>query len=276
MRVKLAVAGFISLVVVLGVVLAQSGATYTPGDFQSANPYYPIPNPFYFEGKINWDKLGIDQPKNTWEYMERGMHRQDDLGDIQGAIQDYQSSLSMNSLQNGTCQIVTAATMVNGALPSDLEPAPCMFTVRLRLGYILQGSNPQQAISLFQEVLKIDPLKLGVNTLIGETYMVEAGQTQDVTVQEQAYQNALQAFQAELALSPVTPQTIALTADQANNSRVHWDLAAVYEKLGQSSDAISELQKYLLATQWHSDVYPWRIELAKKQIQQLQAGLNLK
>jgi hypothetical protein len=29
------------------------------------------------------------------------------------------------------------------------------------------------------------------------------------------------------------------------------------------------LQSYLQATQWHSDVYPWRIALANSQIQAL-------
>ena len=84
-----------------------------------------------------------------------------------------------------------------------------------------------------------------------------------------AYNSAIAAYQAELALSPVTPQSTALTGDQANNSKVHWELAQVYEALGQNSLAVNELQSYLLATQWHSDVYPWRIALARNQIQTL-------
>ncbi len=262
----------IVLALVLGVVFAQNG-TFTPGQFQTTNPNYPIPNPFYFEGKINWDLLGITQPKNTWEFMERGIHFQDDLNDIPDAINDYQTSLSMNSLQNGTCQLVTAAMVVNNTLPSQLTPPPCMFTVRLRLGYLLRESDPPQAITLFQEVIqKIDPQRLGVNALIGETYVIEAGQTQDPSAQMQAYTNAISAFQAELALSPVTPQTTALTADRANNAHVHWELAQIYKTQGQNSLAVSELQAYLDATQWHSDVYPWRIALAKSQMQALRAG----
>lgn len=253
------------LVLTLLAVFAQSMG-YTPGEFQTSNPNYPKPNPFYFEGRIDWNLLGITQPQNAWEFLERGIHFQDDLNDIPDAINDYQTSLSMNSIQSGTCQIVTLATVQswNGTPPAQLTPAPCMFTVRLRLGYLLEQTNPSMAIQLFQEVLQIDPQRLGVNTLVGETYVIEAQQSTDPATQQQAYANAVSAFQAELALSPVTSQSTALTADSANNSKVHWELAQVYEVTGQSSLAASELQSYLQATQWHSDVYPWRIALAQK------------
>src|SRR5215467_2648075 len=186
-----------------GIAFAQApppGGVYTPGQFQTTNPYYLLLNPFYFEGRIDWNLLGITQPKNAWEYMERGIHYQDDLGDTTSAITDYQAALALNSMQSKTCQVVTAATLVNGELPSTLNPAPCIFTLRLRLGYLMQQTDPVQAISLFQEVVKIDPLKLGINSLIGETYVIEAQQTTDPTAQQQAYASAIQAFQAELAL----------------------------------------------------------------------------
>ena len=270
LRYRLPILIVVGLAVLLVSVFAQNGS-YTPGEFQSSNPNYPKPNPFYFEGKIDWNLLNITQPANAWEYLQRGMHYQDDMDDIPDATTDYQTSLSMNSLQNQTCQIVTAATLVNGTVPTSLTPAPCMFTVRLRLGYLQRGTNPSSAIELFQEVLQIDPQRLGVNTLIGETYVIEAQQAADPTTQQQAYANAVTAYQAELALSPVTPQSTALTADLANNSKVHWELAQVYEATGQNALAASELQAYVQATQWHSDVYPWRIALAQNQIQTLAA-----
>lgn len=259
----------------VGVAFAQTpGGVYTPGQFQKTNPYYLLPNPFYFEGRIDWNLLGITTPKNAWDYMERGIHYQDDLGDTQNAIADYQTALSLNSMQNNTCQVVTAATLVNGVLPSTLNPAPCIFTLRLRLGYLLQQTDPAQAISLFQEVVKIDPLKLGVNSLIGETYVIEAQQTTDPTAQQADYTNAIAAFQAELALSPVTAQTIGATGDQANNAHVHWALFEIYQALNDPANEVSELQVYLQATQWHSDVYPWRITLANNLIKTLSASLH--
>jgi hypothetical protein len=257
---------------ILVAVFAQSGG-YTPGEFQATNPNYPKPNPFYFEGKIDWNLLGITTPQNAWEYLQRGMHFQDDMDDVPDAISDYQTALSMNSLQSKTCKIVTTAdlVMINGTLtvPTQITPAPCMFTLRLRLGFLMRETSPSTAIVLFQEVLQIDPQRLGVNTLIAETYVIEAQQTTDPATQQQAYANAITAYQAELVLSPVTSQSTALTGDTANNSKVHWELAQVYIATGQNSLAKSELQSYLQATKWHSDVYPWRIALANNQIQSL-------
>ena len=208
---------------------AVAAPAQNPGLFQTTNPYYPTPNPFYFEGKVTWEYLNITTPKNFWEFLQRGIHKQDDLDDVAGAIADYQTAYAGNSMENGTCQLVTAATFVNGKLPSTLTPPPCMFTIRLRLGHLLLETNPDQAISLFQEVMQIDPLRLDTNALIGEAYKTKAEEATDPLVKQTAFQNAILAFQAELALSPVTATFIAQTGDQANNAHVHWELAEIYE-----------------------------------------------
>lgn len=252
---------------VMSLLIASAAAQdqpYKPGvTYQTSNPNYPARNPFYFEGRIDWDLLKIDQPSNTWEFAQRGIHRQDDLEDFQGAIDDYRKAVSMNSLANGSCQLVTAAPVGFG---QKVDPPPCMFTARLRLGNLLKRSNPAEALALFQEVLTIDPLRLGVNGFIAETYSLMAANALDTSEKNQLFQNAIAAYQAELALSPVTPLSIKLTGDEANNAHVHWELAAIYEKLGQLDDARSELELYLKATKWHSDTYPWRIDLARKRI----------
>jgi tetratricopeptide (TPR) repeat protein len=243
--------------------LAQTGV------FQTTNAHYPNRNPFYFEGKIDYEKLGIVSPANAWEYMQRGIHRQDDLEDVAGAMADYRESLARNSLSEGSCQIVTAAPAQDFG---KLDPPPCMFTVRLRLGYLLLRDAPDAAVSLFREVLQIDPQRLEVNALIGEAYSISADRA---TSDERLglYGQAIDAYRAELALSPVTDQTIALTGDAANNAHTHWALAGIYEKLEDAADAIAEYELYLKATKWHSDVYPWRIPLAQKKIGQLRASL---
>jgi tetratricopeptide (TPR) repeat protein len=241
----------------------STSPAYIPGvTFQIANPNYPQPNPFYFEGRIDWNLLNITTPANAWEFAQRGIYKQDDLQDVAGATADYQQSITMNSLANGTCQIVTTAIPASGVL----NPAPCMFTVRLRLAGLLQQSAPQQAIALYQEVTAIDPLRLGVHAAMGATY---AGMALTETVPANAtadYNQAIAQYQAELALSPVTELTTALTADLANNAHVHWALAAIYQTLGNSTQEASELNLYLEATQWHSDTYPWRITLAKARL----------
>jgi tetratricopeptide (TPR) repeat protein len=242
------------------------GLPYKPGDFQNGNANYPARNPFYFEGRIDWDLLRITQPSNAWEYAQRGIHYQDDLHDTTSAIADYQKSISLNSLQNGTCQLITSTTTGFGQVTN---PPPCMFTVRMRLANLLEDTDPQTAISLLQEVTKIDPLRLGVNAMMGETYVKIARQSTSADTQSEAYNQAIQAYQAELALSPVTPLSKSLTGDEANNAHVHWALAEIHRTLGSDPDQARELDLYLKATRQHSDTYAWRIQLAQKRLQQL-------
>jgi tetratricopeptide (TPR) repeat protein len=239
------------------------------GVFQTTNPYYPTRNPFYFEGKIDYEKLQIASPSNAWEYMQRGIYRQDDQEDFNGAIADYRQSIALNNLAKGTCQVVTSVPAQDFG---KLDPPPCMFTVRLRLGFLLMRGSPTESISLFREVLKIDPQRLEVNSLIGEAFEIAAAHAKTGDERRRYYAQAIAAYQGELALSPVTAQTRALTGDEANNAHVHWALAGIYEKLGDSVSAIAEYELYRKATAWHGDVYPWRIPLAQKKIDQLRAG----
>ena len=245
------------LLLAIAVVLPVAAqTTYTPGDFQTTNPNYPKRNPFWFEGRVDWDLLNISQPSTAWEYAQRGIHEQDDLEDTADAIADYQKAVSMNSLVNGGCQVITSAPTGFG---QNTNPPPCMFTVRLRLANLIQGTNPQGAIQLLQEVLKIDPLRLNVHALMGQIYASMGSLPQ-----------AVSAYIAELALSPVTNLSRQLTGDEANNAHVHWALAEIYRKLNQPRDEMAELTLYLKATQWHSDTYPWRIQLAQTRLKKLQ------
>src|SRR5260370_29944066 len=102
----------------------SSMAAAQSGVFQTSNAHYPTRNPFYFEGKIEYEKLGIVSPANAWEYMQRGIHRQDDLEDVAGAMADYRESLARNSLAAGSCQIVTAGPAQGFCRP---PPPPRLF-----------------------------------------------------------------------------------------------------------------------------------------------------
>lgn len=255
------------------VALAQTPSTpinssnYVPGvSYQQTNPNYPIPNPFYFEGRIDWDLLKITSPSNAWEYMQRGIHEQDDLADNGDAIADYQQAIAMNNLGNKTCQLVTVAPTTG-----TMNPPPCIFTVRLRLAGLLRASQPQQAIDLYQQVIAIDPLRLGVNSAIAESYTTMAMAATDPAQVSSLYQSAISAYKAELAVSPVTPLETQLTTDTANNAHVHWELAEIYETIQDPADETTELNLYLQATKWHSDTYPWRITLAQKRLAKAQA-----
>ena len=142
--------------------------------------------------------------------------------------------------------------------------------MRLRLANLIYQDQPDEALHLLQQVMQIDPLRLRVQALIGETYTTMARNSNDPGEQQQLLRQAVAAYQAELALSPVTELSKKLTGDEANNAHVHWALAEVYDKLGQPADEATELGLYLQATKWHSDTYPWRIQLAQRRLQKLQ------
>lgn len=235
--------------------------------YQAANPNYMTRNPFYFEGRVDWNLLNIKTPADAWEFTQRGIHYQDDMEDSASAIADFRTAVSMNSVSNGTCQILTTA--VTSA--SVINPPPCMFTPRLRLAHLIKSTQPTAAIDLFNQVLQIDPLRLGIYQYIGEVYISMASNAADQTSKTAFYNQAISAFRSELALSPVTPTTIAVTGDKANNEHTHWSLAEVYEALGDEENQAVELQAYLDASQWHSDVYPWRIPLARARLTRLSA-----
>src|SRR5262249_60326332 len=96
----------------------------------------------FFEGKIDYDVLGITGAAAPWEFMQRGIHRQDDLEDREGAIADYREALK----------------------------EPSLMTPRMRLGVLLREEDPVEAIWLFREILEIDPARLKIHYLIGEGY----------------------------------------------------------------------------------------------------------
>jgi hypothetical protein len=240
--------------------------SYIPGvTYEATNPNYMTRNPYYFEGRVDWNLLKITTPSNPWEFVQRAIHEQDDLEDTVAATADYQTALAQNSLANGTCQILTTTP----ANPQNVNPAPCMFTPRLRLAHLIEATNPTGAITLFQQVLQIDPLRLGVNAYIGDVYASMAAAAADQTSKTAFYNQAIAAYKAELLLSPVTPASIALTGDKANNEHVHWSLSEIYEQLNDPKDQAAELQAYLDAAQWHSDTYAWHIQLAKARLAKL-------
>ena len=46
--------------------------------------------------------------------------------------------------------------------------------------------------------------------------------------------------------------------------------------MGRHEDVMESVKNYLKATKWHSDVYPWRIILAQKKIQEFSNTLPVR
>ena len=289
-RIQLAFAGA-ALAIILAVALvgpqtAQSQAEsdgYTSVATERAladpgpemNDNYLRRNPFYFEGRVDWELLNVEgEPSNAFEYMQRAIAHQDEE-DYESAERDYRAALELNSLQNGTCQIVTAETLVGGVLPRDLTPAPCIFSLRARLAYLIHKDHPEEAIDIFNEVLEIDPMRLDINLLLGETWEV-LGKDRDKAGDHDgavaAYREAIAAFNAELALTP-TPDS-SISADEATDALVHWLLAHLHDELEEYPEALDNYEDYLKATKWHSDVLPWRIPLAEKKVVEIRQLLS--
>jgi tetratricopeptide (TPR) repeat protein len=246
--------------------LTTGDGPFVPGvTYQADNPNYLNRNPFYFEGRVDWNLLKITTPSTPWEFVQRGIHNQDDLEDHTAAIADYQKAISLNNLANGTCQIFKTAIPVS----PNVNPPGCMFTPRLRLAHLIGDTQPDVAIELFEEVLQIDALRLGVHEFIAEAYEHKAAHTADEKSKDAYLEKAIDEYEAELALSAVTPEYTALTGDKANNAHAHWAMAEIYHELGDKVKQAGELQHYLDATQWHSDTYAWRIPLAKARLKNL-------
>jgi tetratricopeptide (TPR) repeat protein len=139
---------------------------------------------------------------------------------------------------------------------------------------LLLHDDPEESIRLFKQVLDIDPMRLEVNLLIAEAYVVEAEEAADEAAKKTAYQEAIEALDAELAMTPKVADA-GLSPDEANNSHVHWLRAEIYEALEMYPEAIEALRSYLAASRWHSDVLPWRIPLAEKKIVKLEQALEV-
>ena len=67
-----------------------------------------------------------------------------------------------------------------------------------------------------------------MNAYIGDVYVQLAGSAADQLSKIAFLDQAIAAYKAELLLCPVTPATIALTGDKANNEHVHWSLSEIY------------------------------------------------
>ncbi len=205
-------------------------------DSQGGQPVTQGPNPvFFFEEKVNWPALKIDQPRTAWEYAQRGIYHQDERRDLAGAKADYFQSEQMN---------------------------PRILIVQARLGVIaLQEGRYDDALRHLEHVVEEAPFHEGVHLKLARVYERKG----DLLNAEAAYQKELelvpnsQATQFALAklLSPLAMAgTCAVTFGGVKDCR---------------QEAINALDHYLRQARWHSDTQPIRILQARRLCQQLNA-----
>lgn len=203
-------------------------------DSQGALPQMQSPNPvFFFEERVNWPALNIEQPRTAWEYAQRGIYRQDHLEDLEAAKADYQQSEQMNDR---------------------------ILIVQARLGVIaLLENQPDEAIEHLEHVAEEAPFHEGVYLKLGEAYK----QKNDLVRAEQE-------FRRELELAPNSQVTHYALMELFFPLARDGTCASVF---GPAVDcrqrAINAIDAYLRQARWHSDTQPLRIIKARRYCQLL-------
>jgi tetratricopeptide (TPR) repeat protein len=201
---------------------------------QGALPQLQSRNPvFFFEAKVNWPALNIEQPRTAWEYAQRGIYRQDSLDDLEGAKADYQQSELMNDR---------------------------ILIVQARLGVIaLLENRPDDAMRHLKHVAEEAPFHEGVHLKLAEAYE----QKNDLVRAEEA-------FRRELELAPNSQVTHFALAELFFPLAMAGTCASMFAPPKDCrQEAINAIDAYLRQARWHSDTQPLRILKAQSYCQQL-------
>jgi tetratricopeptide (TPR) repeat protein len=218
------------------------------------------PDPtFFFEERVNWPALvrqipGCGSiapadcpPRSAWEYAQRGMYKQDELENIEAAVEDYRKSEEMNN----RIQIVQARLgVIEKREAKEREEAK---------DYEGAVEHAEAAIEHFDHILEEAPFHQGVPFLLGEAYEIkykalkELGRADDAAA---ALAKAEEEFKGELRIAPASQRT-------------HLALAELFIEEGRDGDALPHLETYLCQAQWNSDQFPVRILKARKEREEL-------
>jgi tetratricopeptide (TPR) repeat protein len=201
---------------------------------QGALPQLQSPNPvFFFEAKVNWPALNIEQPRTAWEYAQRGIYRQDSLDDLEGAKADYQQSELMNDR---------------------------ILIVQARLGVIdLLENRPDDAMRHLEHVAEEAPYHEGVHLKLAEAYE----QKNDLVRAEVE-------FRRELEVAPNSQVTHFALAELFFPLAMAGTCASVFAPPKDCrQEAITSIDAYLRQARWHSDTQPLRILKAQRYCEQL-------
>ena len=189
-----------------------------------------VENPvFFFEGKVDWLLLEIDEPRTAWEYTQRGMFMQDEMDNVEAALADY---LHAEELLEEIAERLNDPT-----LPERL------LILHFRLGniYLHQGDY-QDAIHEFEILLHEDPEISGANRHIAESYFGLGD-----------FEQAFEHFEEELHINPLSQKTLY----EFGLFLLEPDVQL--EGVDQEALAREHLQTYLQEAAFHCDTYPHKI-----------------
>ncbi len=188
------------------------------------------PNPrHFFEGRVDWPLLNIAEPRTAWEYTQRGIHFQDDVGNLEAAMADY---MRADALERGR------------SCGPGVPPVPgrtCLQILHARLANIsLERGDHDRAIAELEFLLEENPLAPGLHFDLAEAHLGKG-----------ELDAAIEAFNAELDIQPCHQAT-------------HFELGELLLQRGDEMGGRELLTEYLQQALLHCDSFPFKILKARK------------
>ncbi len=209
---------------------------YSGVDSIGAKPIAQREKPaLFFESKVHWPSLKIDQPRSAWEFAQRGMYRQDDLEDVAAAEADYREAISLDG------HLLIARARLGTIL---------LKRARTETSSAARMNQTAEAVAQFDEVLHEQPFRPGMHKKIAQAYVIQYEISGDGAKADMA----VTAYRAELAQAP-------------RNQSVHFELAFLLNGLGRNTEAREHIDRYLALAAVHGDPYPYKI-LEAEQLRQ--------
>ena len=188
------------------------------------------PNPgHFFEERVDWPLLNIDEPRTAWEYTQRAIHFQDDVGDVEMALADYRRAEELER-----------ARSCGPGLPPPPEGA-CLLILHARLANIfLERGEYTRAIEEFAFILEENPFAPGLHFELGEAYLKMGNR-----------RKAIEEFELELTNQPC-------------HQAAHFELGELLLEEGDGIRGRQHLTEYLQQTLLHCDSSPYKILQARR------------
>jgi tetratricopeptide (TPR) repeat protein len=209
---------------------------YSGQDSIGARPNAQLEHPaLFFEAKAPWPALGIEAPRTAWEHAQRGMYRQDDLEDVEGAIEDYEAALALDGHL-----LVASARLGYLALERGLAAARAGETAAAEAAL-------REAVERYAVVCHEQPSRQGVRLRQAQAYLQLWRLSGDAAEAERAEAT----LREELALAPTQQEAF-------------WALAQLYDAQGRAAEALDMVRRYLAEAEIQGDPYPWRVRAAEQ------------
>lgn len=192
------------------------------------------PNPqHFFEFRVDWPLLNISEPRTAWEYTQRGIYFQDDVGDLNAAMANYMRADELERARS---------------CAPGIPPVPgraCLQILHGRLANIyLESGQFQRAIDELDFILEENPFAPGLHFELAEAYVGLGNRAK-----------AIEEFGRELEIQPCHQAT-------------HFELGELLLEEGDEIGGRQHLTEYLQQALLHCDSFPHKILKARRLLSQ--------